>query len=247
MLKFGKMWDSNLKISLCRTCLVNITQTNAFHVFNTDDLAKKLMLCSGLDLEASDEYPENVCPQCYEKILIFYEFHQMCGKSLDTLNELLKKKNVLQEENSQCDARHENKTTKDFLSDKNLANSLEQNLSDPLENIEVKNKFFEKKKRGRPAKKNFEDLKLERNTVIKKSRRSNEEKAEFEANNCRNDKIEQNLQELLQFDDEKLHNEKNISNQEQFNDGFTKNLIETNLTPVLSLENKQKEKVVYKV
>lgn len=227
------MWDSNLKISVCRTCLVKVTQTTVFHVFNTDDLAKKLMLCSSLPLEASDEYPENVCHQCYEKILIFYDFQEMCAKSLDTLNEWLKTKSVLQEVGGQCDGLHKNETTKDPLRDKNFENF--------FDNMEIKNK-----KRGRPPKNKIKELQLERNTVIKKSRRSDEEKFQIVANNCTvKGKIKQNLEEHLQFDEEKLDKEENISKKEKFNDHFSKQLKETGFPPVISKENKEKEKVVY--
>ena len=71
---------------LCRTCLASLSQNpgrlKTFHLLYTEDLAKKLMLCSSLNVDSSDEYPQQVCSSCYNQIVQFNEFQQMCVPKL---------------------------------------------------------------------------------------------------------------------------------------------------------------------
>ncbi|KAM7356427.1 zinc finger Y-chromosomal protein 1 [Cochliomyia hominivorax] len=144
------MFNTNLKLTLCRTCLTSLSKTKSFHIFHTLDLAKKLILCSSLPAEATDEYPENVCLPCYEQITLFYDFQQMCCRSLDKFNELLKTQDATKEENLDQDINVVNEQAQDPLKEED---NIEQKLND---NKTIADELLEKKKRGRRHKKKLE-------------------------------------------------------------------------------------------
>ncbi|XP_037827710.1 putative zinc finger protein 730 [Lucilia sericata] len=149
------MLNKDLKISLCRTCLQYFNEGKTFDIFQTLDLAQKLMQCSGLTMVASDEYPHYVCERCYEQILLFYEFQQMCRNSLDKFNDLLKTKQELDEEASQLELEEVVVAAKDPLNvDRKPLNLIETNFKEISQEIEIQEEeYLEKKKRGRPPKK----------------------------------------------------------------------------------------------
>ncbi|KAI8118743.1 hypothetical protein FF38_07308 [Lucilia cuprina] len=148
------MLNKDLKISLCRTCLQYFKEGKFFDIFQTLDLAQKLIQCSGLTMSASDAYPHYVCEQCYEQILLFYEFQQMCRNSLHKFNDLLKTKQELNEEVSQIELEELVDSAKDPLNvDRKPLNRVEENFKKTLQEIDIQGDCWEKKRRGRPPKK----------------------------------------------------------------------------------------------
>ena len=133
----------NFKTFLCRCCLFVLKEKKIFNIFETEDLAKKLMLCSTLSVEVMDEYPINVCMECYEQVQRFYEFQQMCCKSLEKYNELINS----EEENG--------KSSEDHI--KEITTEEDNNITDE----DVFEEITKKKKSGRPHKKKLEICKNE--------------------------------------------------------------------------------------
>ncbi|XP_065360205.1 zinc finger protein 624 [Calliphora vicina] len=166
------MYNTDLKLTLCRTCLQTLTQTKHFNIFNTLDLAKKLMLCSTLPVEVTDEYPQNVCVQCYEQILLYYEFQQMCHNALDRFNELLKTKEWVAEDNQKDEEQGVGEAKDPLNEDQTLLNHLEEKPSELLSNIEILYDLSIKKKRGRPQKKKTKVENLKKIAIKDESNRN---------------------------------------------------------------------------
>ena len=140
----------NFKTFLCRCCLFVLKEKKIFNIFETEDLAKKLMLCSTLPVEVMDEYPINVCMECYEQVQRFYEFQQMCCKSLEKYNELI---------NSEEET---GKSSRDHLTEITTEEHNNITAEDVFEDI------TKKKKRGTPPKKKLEICKKENKLHMEK-------------------------------------------------------------------------------
>lgn len=74
----------------CRSCFKEDDQ-NHINIFKVN-LSKQFLLCTGLDLEESDEFSKTICAKCCESIRQFYRFRQ---RSLSTF---IKFKDLLREQ-----------------------------------------------------------------------------------------------------------------------------------------------------
>lgn len=73
---------------LCRTC-TGPTDENAVKIFGSG-VFKQLIICTSLDCDENDEYPNLICHECSEKLACFYEFRNMCIQSINSFNTILK-------------------------------------------------------------------------------------------------------------------------------------------------------------
>lgn len=72
--------------SLCRTCLENIEPGEEVNIHTTPNIAKWLVVCTSLEFERGDGFPDNICRVCQNKIQTSYEFRVMCIQSYRELD-----------------------------------------------------------------------------------------------------------------------------------------------------------------
>lgn len=69
--------------TFCWACLCPLIKVRSYKIADSRNFQKKLMQCIPLDTIQWDECPHSMCPECYKKVLDFYEFQQMCYRSLE--------------------------------------------------------------------------------------------------------------------------------------------------------------------
>lgn len=79
--------------TVCRTCLDYLQSRNAFNLFDTTELAKKLIVCTSLSVELHDEFPKNICHKCYNRLNDLADFQKMCVDSVQKFLEILEQQN----------------------------------------------------------------------------------------------------------------------------------------------------------
>ncbi|XP_034484179.1 zinc finger protein 431-like [Drosophila innubila] len=75
--------------TICRTCLSNLLEDEAFDLFVVPDLAKKLCVCTSLSVEHLDGFPRNLCTTCHSRLNDLHDFRKQCVESVQRFKELM--------------------------------------------------------------------------------------------------------------------------------------------------------------
>ncbi|BFF99367.1 zinc finger protein 14 homolog [Drosophila madeirensis] len=75
--------------SLCRLCLTCLEQGSAHDLFLEPDLAKKLTLCTALDVDQLDGFPRSICNGCFEQLNELQAFQKLCLDSVQRFKDMV--------------------------------------------------------------------------------------------------------------------------------------------------------------
>ncbi|XP_001354216.4 zinc finger protein 14 homolog [Drosophila pseudoobscura] len=75
--------------SICRLCLMYLDQSPAHDLYLEPDLAKKLTLCTTLDVDQQDGFPRRICHGCFGKLNELQEFQKLCLDSVQRFKEMV--------------------------------------------------------------------------------------------------------------------------------------------------------------
>ncbi|XP_037933936.1 zinc finger protein 540-like [Teleopsis dalmanni] len=77
--------------SICRICLEYIQYENAYDLFLIPGLAKKLIVCTCINVEPNDGYPKNICGVCYTRLNDLHDFQKQCIESVQKFQDIFSK------------------------------------------------------------------------------------------------------------------------------------------------------------